>query len=447
MEYSSNYAKKIRDAIEGKGKGYKINTYGCQMNAHDSEKIAGMLMQCGYIQDETDPSLILFNTCCVRDHAEAKVFGNVGALKEAKEQNPDLIIAICGCMMQQEGMAKKIKSRFPFVDIVFGTHNQELLPKMLYKRLAQNQRVYSITDGENIVEGVPVQRLNPYSAYVTIMYGCNNFCSYCIVPYVRGRERSRAASDIIKEATQLAQGGCKEITLLGQNVNSYSGQGGVNFPGLLRELDKIQGIEMIRFMTSHPKDLSHELIDVIANSNNICNHIHLPIQSGSNRILHEMNRCYTREHYMGLVEKLRRAIPNVAITTDIIVGFPGETEQDFKETLSLFEEVRFTAAFTFMYSVRTGTKAAAMPQIDKLTKKKRLWELNALQNRIIKEDCKGFIGETLKVLIDDLSAEEGEVRGKACNTKTVFVKGSKDLIGQVKEVKITEVRQGSLIGV
>jgi tRNA-2-methylthio-N6-dimethylallyladenosine synthase len=442
------YIDRLRMSLEGKPPGYQINTYGCQMNAHDSEKIAGLLEECGFIAAADDPDLILFNTCCVREHAEARVFGNVGALREKKRENPGLIVGLCGCMMQQEGMAETIRRRFPYVDIVFGTHNLDSLPRMLYHAMVEQKKGYEVSQDEQILEGLPMRRQGNRSAYLTIMYGCDNFCTYCIVPYVRGRERSRAMQDILNEARELAEAGYKEITLLGQNVNSYGKDTGeTDFSQLLRELDKIEDLEFIRFMTSHPKDLSDKLIRALEDCKRVAPHVHLPVQSGSNKILAAMNRGYTSEAYRLLARKLRAAVPNICLTTDIIVGFPGETEQDFQDTLLLMKDLRFTAAFTFMYSPRSGTPAATMEnQIDKAVKKRRLWELNDLQEQIIVEDSPSFIGKTLRILVDGVSARNGEMKGKAGNTKTVFFPGTDLLLGEVVDVKITDVRQGSLVG-
>ena len=331
------------------GKKYHIVTYGCQMNAHDSEKIAGMLERMGMCQaaerDEAD--LVLYNTCCVRENAERRALGNVGWLKELKNVKPELMIVVCGCMVQQQGMAQKLMKRYPFVDIAIGTHDLAALPDMLRGLLDGRGHALKVSDIDGIVvEGLPVKRTNPYHAYVTIMYGCNNFCSYCIVPYVRGRERSRLPEDILSEVRQLKESGVKEIMLLGQNVNSYAG-GGMDFAQLLSEVDKI-GIERVRFMTSHPKDLSDALIDVMANSRHICRQLHLPVQHGSDRILDAMNRRYTYEHYMELVGKLRAAMPDIGLSTDLIVGFPGETDEDFRRTIELVKNVRYDSAYTFI---------------------------------------------------------------------------------------------------
>lgn len=443
-----HYIQQIKAALNGRSPRYLIHTYGCQMNAHDSEKIAGLLEECGFSPAESEPDFILFNTCCVREHAEARVFGNVGALREKKKENPNLMIGLCGCMMQQEGMAEKIRRRFPYIDLIFGTHNLDSLPKLLYHAMVEREKGCEITVDEQVLEGLPIHRQGSRSAYITIMYGCNNFCTYCIVPYVRGRERSRSMQEILREAEDLARRGYKEITLLGQNVNSYGKHdGGPDFAQLLRELDKIDGLEFIRFMTSHPKDLSDALILALKELRHVAPHVHLPVQSGSDRILAAMNRGYTGKTYRDLVKKLRLAVPDICLTTDIIVGFPGESEQDFQDTLELIKDIRFTAAFTFMYSPRSGTPAATMEaQVEKAVKKRRLLELNALQEQIILEDSPAFIGKTLRVLVDGYSSCEGEMKAKAGNTKTVFFPGDASLMGEVLNIKITGVRQGSLVG-
>ena len=381
LQKSLQASASLKKELEGRGFQYYIESYGCQMNDHDAEKLSGMLQTCGFspAPSKEEATLLLFNTCCVREHAEKRVFGNIGALKKRKEDEPGLLIGVCGCMMQQREVAERLFKRFPFVDLVFGTHELHHFPLLLSRTLA-GERVFSVreSDGE-IAEGLPVVRGGSFSTFVTIMYGCNNFCSYCIVPYVRGRERSRAPENIVAEVRSLAERGFREITLLGQNVNSYAyADDGVDFPELLRRVSTVEGIERIRFMTSHPKDLSPRLIEAMATLPKVCNHIHLPVQSGSNRILSEMNRRYTREKYLGLVEDIRAAVEGVELTTDIIVGFPGETEEDFEETLALVRQVGFSAAYTFMYSPRLGTRAAEMEnQVPEEVKKDRLLRLNA----------------------------------------------------------------------
>ncbi|EFG86104.1 tRNA-I(6)A37 thiotransferase enzyme MiaB [Clostridium carboxidivorans P7] len=352
---------------EKNNKLFFIETWGCQMNEEDSEKLSGMLKKIGYERTEVkqDSDLIIFNTCCVRENAELKVYGNLGALKKLKDKKPDLIIAICGCMMQQEGMAKEIVKRFPFVDIIFGTHNAYKFPEYLNRVKQEQNSIIEIQNKEDgIVEGLPIDRKSDVKAFVTIMYGCNNFCTYCIVPFVRGRERSRKPEDIENEIKDLISKGYKEITLLGQNVNSYGKdlEPKVSFANLLRRINEIEGLERIKFMTPHPKDFTQDVLDAIAECENVCEQVHLPVQSGSSRILKKMNRHYTKEQYLDLVRRIRETIPDVAITTDIIVGFPGETEEDFEETLSLAREVQYDSAFTFIYSRRKGTPADEMEE-------------------------------------------------------------------------------------
>ena len=422
------------------------------MNDHDAEKLSGMLQTCGFspAPSKEEATLLLFNTCCVREHAEKRVFGNIGALKKRKEDEPGLLIGVCGCMMQQREVAERLFKRFPFVDLVFGTHELHHFPLLLSRTLA-GERVFSVreSDGE-IAEGLPVVRGGSFSTFVTIMYGCNNFCSYCIVPYVRGRERSRAPENIVAEVRSLAERGFREITLLGQNVNSYAyADDGVDFPELLRRVSTVEGIERIRFMTSHPKDLSPRLIEAMATLPKVCNHIHLPVQSGSNRILSEMNRRYTREKYLGLVEDIRAAVEGVELTTDIIVGFPGETEEDFEETLALVRQVGFSAAYTFMYSPRLGTRAAEMEnQVPEEVKKDRLLRLNACSAEQLKVGNRKYIGQEGTVLVEGCDRREKApmAYGKLTNFKMVYFPGDAGLIGSMRHVRITGIQNNSLIG-
>lgn len=441
------------DAIKAeprlKGKRYHIVTYGCQMNAHDSETIAGMLEQMGMTEAAAreDADFVLYNTCCVRENAERRALGNVGWLKELKKVKPELIVGVCGCMVQQDGMAQKLIKRYPFVDIAFGTHNLPELPGMFKKLLDSRERVVSVLDTDGMIaEGLPVKRAGGLMAYVTIMYGCDNFCSYCIVPYVRGRERSRLPEDILREVEQLKTEGVKEIMLLGQNVNSYAG-GGIDFAELLRRVDDI-GIERVRFMTSHPKDLSDRLIDVMANSKHICHQLHLPVQHGSNRVLSAMNRCYTREHYLGLVKRLRDAMPDIGLTTDLIVGFPGETEEDFNQTIDLVRQVRYDSAYTFIYSPRQGTVAAEMPnQVDEETAKRRIHELIAVQEQITAETYAAQVGHVENVLCEGVSARsERQITGRTQRGITVNFDGSADMVGSVVPVMITGAGHNTLKG-
>ena len=432
---------------------YYIETWGCQMNEEDSEKLSGMLKRIGYelTDSRESASIIIFNTCCVRENAENKVFGNLGQLKNLKEKNPNLIIAICGCMMQQKGMADKILNMFPFVDIIFGTHNAYKFPKYLNRVIQEGVQVKEILNKEEgIVEGIPVDRKSDTKAYVTIMYGCNNFCTYCIVPYVRGRERSRKPEDIEKEVKDLVAQGYKEITLLGQNVNSY-GKGlenEISFADLLRRLNEIKGIERIRFMTSHPKDLNMDVIKAIKECDKLCEQIHLPVQSGSSKILKDMNRHYDKEYYINLIKDIKREIPNVGITTDIIIGFPGETEKDFKDTLELVKEVEYDSAFTFIYSRRQYTPADRMEnQIDDEVKHRRFNELVETVNSIVKEKNKTLEGKTLEILVEGPSKnDENKLTGRSRSGKLVNFPGDKSLVGELVNVKIIKSKGFSLEG-
>ncbi|PWM61848.1 MAG: tRNA (N6-isopentenyl adenosine(37)-C2)-methylthiotransferase MiaB [Clostridia bacterium] len=452
LQKSLQASASLKKELEGRGFQYYIESYGCQMNDHDAEKLSGMLQTCGFspAPSKEEATLLLFNTCCVREHAEKRVFGNIGALKKRKEDEPGLLIGVCGCMMQQREVAERLFKRFPFVDLVFGTHELHHFPLLLSRTLA-GERVFSVreSDGE-IAEGLPVVRGGSFSTFVTIMYGCNNFCSYCIVPYVRGRERSRAPENIVAEVRSLAERGFREITLLGQNVNSYAyADDGVDFPALLRRVSTVEGIERIRFMTSHPKDLSPRLIEAMATLPKVCNHIHLPVQSGSNRILSEMNRRYTREKYLGLVEDIRAAVEGVELTTDIIVGFPGETEEDFEETLALVRQVGFSAAYTFMYSPRLGTRAAEMEnQVPEEVKKDRLLRLNACSAEQLKVGNRKYIGQEGTVLVEGCDRREKApmAYGKLTNFKMVYFPGDAGLIGSMRHVRITGIQNNSLIG-
>ena len=429
------------------GRAYHIVTYGCQMNAHDSEQIAGILDRMGMHEaasrDEAD--LVIYNTCCVRDNAERRALGNVGWLKELKKVKPELMTGVCGCMVQQPGMAEKLIKRYPFLDIAFGTHELYKLPDMMRELLDSRARVVCVSEDDMVAEGLPVKRVSRIQAYVNIMYGCNNFCSYCIVPYVRGRERSRLPEDILREVEELKCDGVREVMLLGQNVNSYSG-GGLDFAGLLREVDAI-GVERIRFMTSHPKDLSDALIDVMANSRHICHQLHLPVQHGSDRVLEAMNRRYTAAHYLVLVDKLRGAMPDIGLTTDLIVGFPGETEDDFKATLDLVERVRYDSAYTFIFSPRQGTVAASMPnQVDEETSRRRIHELIAVQERITGEIYAGQAGRIERVLVEGPAARgEGKLAGRTERGITVNFTGTASE-GELVDVKILGAGHNTLKG-
>jgi len=448
--------KEYADQREAGGKGRPralIHTYGCQMNVHDSEKLRGMLDEAGFAtaQSEEDADLVLFNTCCVRDHAETRVYGNVGHLGKVKQERPDLIIGVCGCMMQQQETAKALYARFPFVDMVFGTHALHAFPEILYHAVVEKTRTMDIRDSDGTVpEHLPVRREPGRSAFVTIMYGCNNFCTYCIVPYVRGRERSRLPQNIIREVKELVSEGYVEVTVLGQNVNSYGKDAGfdMDFPGLLRALNEIEGLARIRFMTSHPKDLSDDLIRALAECDKLCKHVHLPVQSGSNEILRRMNRRYTREYYFTLLKKLRAAVPGIEISTDIIVGFPGETEQDFEDTLDLVRKADFCAAFTFMYSKRKGTPAERMEdQVDDETKRDRLLRLNALQAQKTAENNRKYIDTIQTVLVEGCDNRDGcNAFGKNMSFKSIYFPGDPSMIGTFQKVKVTSMKNSSLIG-
>jgi tRNA-2-methylthio-N6-dimethylallyladenosine synthase len=454
-EQQSEYMKLIAEIMEVRKRGEKplayIRTYGCQQNVADSEKIKGMLSQSGFdfvdAPDEAD--FILFNTCAVREHAEDRVFGNVGALKNLKRKHPQVLIALCGCMMEQEHIANKIYKSFPFVGLVFGTHSLHHFPELMYSSLVNGKRVFERGNDDNkLYEGIPVKRDGTFKGWLPIMYGCNNFCTYCIVPYVRGRERSREKDLIISEARQMINNGYKDITLLGQNVNSYGKnlENGVNFANLLNEIDSIDGDYWLRFMTSHPKDCSKELIDTIANGTHISRHLHLPFQSGSDRILKAMNRHYDRKKYLEIVNYAKEKIDGLSLTSDIIVGFPGETYEDFKETLSLIREVEFTSLFTFIYSPRVGTPAAKMDDpVPYEEKSKWFQELLAVQEEIAAKRCASMVGNVEKVLIEDVG-KNGEVNGRTSGNIIVEVTAPESTIGTFQNVKITKARNWILKG-
>lgn len=434
-------------------KKYLIKTYGCQMNEHDSEKISWILERMNYIETENieEADFIIYNTCLVRENAEFKVYGNLGSLKQLKREKPDLMIAVCGCMMQREEVRKVILSKHRHVDIIFGTHNIHKLPQLINNHMKTGETIVDILeDGREIIEDINSNRKYSYKAFVNIMYGCNNFCTYCIVPYTRGRENSREPENIIKEIEELAKNGCKEVTLLGQNVNSYGKnlQRNYNFTDLLKDINKIDGIERIRFMTSHPKDLSDDLINCYATLDKLCPHLHLPVQSGSNKVLKEMNRNYTKEDYLKIIGKLKEAVPEIAITTDIIIGFPGETDEDFNETLDLVKEVKFDSAFTFLYSIREGTKAAKMEnQIDEKLKHIRFERLTDTLNEIALGINQKLLGKTLEVLVEEISKNNAEVlTGRTRTNKLVHFKGGKELIGSLVNIKIENVKTFTLEG-
>ena len=446
-----DYMDQVR-ALPRRPQSYHVMTYGCQMNAHDSEKLAGLLREMGMTEAPTreEADLVLFNTCCVRDNAERRALGNVTWLKELKRDKPELLIGVCGCMIQQPGMAEKILKQYKFIDLAFGTANLHRLPQLLYEELTTHRRVVEVDQGEDVIaEGLPVKRLRPDHAYITIMYGCDNFCSYCIVPYVRGRERSRDMDAIVREAEELYRGGVKEIMLLGQNVNSYGKglPGEPTFAQLLRRLDAI-GIPRIRFMTSHPKDLSDELIAAMGECKHVCPQFHLPVQSGSDEILKAMNRHYDRASYLDKVEKLRRAVPGIGLTTDIIVGFPGETEAQFEDTLSLVRQVGYDSAFTFIYSPRPGTKAAKMTdQVPADVAQARLEQLLKAQEAAQAEAQKRFLGMEEEVLVESLSRRSDKaVSGKGLHGVSVTFPGTEADIGQIVRVRITECANNTLRG-
>ena len=433
-----------------------VTTFGCQMNARDSEKLLGILKEAGYqeTQDE-NADFVIYNTCTVRENANLRVYGRLGVLHGYKKKNPHMKIALCGCMMQEPDVVEKLKKSYPFVDLIFGTHNIFKFAELLVTMLESDRMIIDIwKDTDQIVEDLPVERKYPFKSGVNIMFGCNNFCSYCIVPYVRGRERSREPEEILKEIRKLVDDGVKEVMLLGQNVNSYGKNLArpVTFAELLREVVKIDGLERVRFMTSHPKDLSDELIQVMAESEKICRHLHLPLQSGSSRILKIMNRKYTKEQYLDLADRIRKAVPDIALTTDIIVGFPGETEEDFRETLDVVRRVRYDSAFTFIYSKRTGTPAAVMEdQIPEDVVRDRFDRLLKEVQTISKEMAERFNGSCQKVLVEEKNSQmEGYVTGRLSNNHVVHFRGPESLIGQIVEVRLDECRgfyyMGSLIG-
>ncbi len=439
--------------IKGMELKYCVSTFGCQMNARDSEKIEGMLEAIGYIKTtiEEEADFVLYNTCCVRENAEMKIFGKLGHLKALKRKKPNLMIALCGCMMQQDIVLEQLKKSYRYVDIIFGTYNIYKLPELMQTRFETGKSVIDIWDShQDIVEDLPTIRKYSTKACVNIMYGCNNFCTYCIVPYVRGRERSRAVEDILKEVHELVADGVSEVTLLGQNVNSYGKtlDTPISFAALLREIEKVEGIKRIRFMTSHPKDLSDELIETMATSDKFCKYIHLPFQAGSTEILKRMNRRYTKEDYLALVEKIKKALPGVMLTTDIMVGFPGETEADFEDTLDVVRQVGFSGAFTFIYSKRTGTPAATMDdQIPETVVKERFNRLVATQNTIAADIMKAQIGTTVEVLLDDTSKNDTHVlSGRTDTGLLVHVAIDPSYIGEYVTVTIVDCKTHYLVG-
>jgi len=446
LEFQKDYIEKVKQLNNNKKPKYTILTMGCQLNENDSEKLCGMLDEMGYIKTENqqEAELALFNTCCVRENAEDKLFGKLGELKKLKAEK-GIIIAIGGCMMQEKHITEKIKKSYPFVDILFGTHTLHKFPEDLYKSLSEKRKLEDIIDidGE-IYEGLPIKRESNIKASVTIMNGCNNFCTYCIVPYVRGRERSREPKEIINEVQDLANKGYKEITLLGQNVNSYA----YSFSTLLREINKIDGIERIRFVSPHPKDFTDDVIDAIAECDKVCKLVHLPLQSGNTKVLKEMNRKYTKEQYLNLVEKMKSKIPNLTLSTDIIVGFPGETDIEFEDTLDVVNKVKFEQVYMFIYSKRVGTPGYSMKnQVPEEIKHKRFDKLKHLVETQIEENNKKYIGTIQKVLVEGKSKNnENMLSGRTDSNKVVIFEGQENLIGKIVNLNIVSEHMWYLKG-
>lgn len=445
MAKARSWVKKKSEEL-GRPMTFFTQTFGCQMNARDSEKLVGILERIGYVETDTeDADFVIYNTCTVRENANNKVYGRLGVLQNYKKKNPHMLIGLCGCMMQETVVVEKLKESYRFVDLIFGTHNIYKFAELIVTAMESDSMTIDIwKDTDQIVEDLPVERKYSFKSGVNIMFGCNNFCSYCIVPYVRGRERSREPKEIIREIEQLVADGVVEVMLLGQNVNSYGKnlKEPVTFAQLLEEVEKIEGLERIRFMTSHPKDLSDELIEVMGRSKKICKHLHLPLQSGSSRILKIMNRRYDKEHYLELVDKIRAAVPDIALTTDIIVGFPGETEEDFEETMDVVRKVRYDSAFTFIYSKRTGTPAASMEeQVPEDVIKARFDRLLKEVQKISAEKAGALTGQTLPVLIEEQNEQDASlVTGRLSNNSVVHLPGTADMIGKILDVKLTECR-------
>ena len=446
------FIKKVQEYVKaqseklGRPLTANITTFGCQMNARDSEKLSGILREAGYVETESeDADFVIYNTCTVRENANLRVYGRLGVLHGYKKKNPNMKIALCGCMMQEATVVEKLQKSYRFVDLIFGTHNIFKFAELLAMTLESDRMIIDIwKDTDQIVEDLPNERKYAFKSGVNIMFGCNNFCSYCIVPYVRGRERSREAKDIVREIETLVKDGVVEVMLLGQNVNSYGKnlEQPMTFAELLREIEQIDDLERIRFMTSHPKDLSDDLIEVMANSKKICPHLHLPLQSGSSRILKAMNRRYDKEKYLALAKKIRERMPDIALTTDIIVGFPGETEEDFQETLDVVRQVRYDSAFTFIYSKRTGTPAAVMEdQIPEDVVKDRFDRLLKEVQTISKEMAERFTGNEETVLVEEKNSQmDGYVTGRLGNNHVVHFEGSEELIGKLIRVRLDECR-------
>lgn len=456
FETQYNYCEKVKEMLKNNWQMQNplayVHTYGCQQNVSDGEKIKGMLSKMGYdfTNDEHKADLILFNTCAVREHAEDRVFGNVGALKHIKKSRPSVMIVLCGCMTEQKHVSDKIKESYPFVDVVFGTHSIHYFPEIIFNAMKDKKRIFDNNSyDERIYEDLPIRRDGKIKAWIPIMYGCNNYCSYCIVPYVRGRERSRRPEDIIKEARSLIKSGYKDITLLGQNVNSY-GKGlseDINFAELLRRIDAIEGDYVIRFMTSHPKDATDELIDVIAQGNHISSHLHLPFQSGNDRVLKEMNRKYSREKYLKIVNYAKSKIKDLSLTSDVIIGFPGETYDEFKDTLSLIKEVGFSSLFTFIYSPREGTPAAKFSDpIDGKEKREWMAELLKVQENISAGITASMVGKTFRVLVESRSNKGDGLIARTLGNIIVETQGDSELIGKFVNVRITDSKNWVLKG-
>ena len=453
--YQQECAVQVREIMEIRARGPQplasVHVFGCQQNVADAERMKGMLAEMGYgfTTDDEEADLILFNTCAVREHAEDRVFGNVGALKSIKRRHPTTLIALCGCMAQESHVAKKLKESYPFVGLVFGTHNVHRLPELLLDSLLHGRRVFACEDSAGEVhEGIPIHRDGTIRAWLPVMYGCNNFCTYCIVPYVRGRERSRTPDMVLAEAQDIVNNGFKDITLLGQNVNSYGKNlpEPVSFASLLKQTAEIPGDFWVRFMTSHPKDATQELFDAMASSDKICKHLHLPFQSGSDRILKKMNRHYDRAKYLELVKAARKAMPDISLTSDVIVGFPGETREDFEETLRLVKEVEFTSLYTFIYSPREGTPAAKMEDpISAAEKSAWFTELCKVQEEIAARRCAKMVGSTVKVLCEGRS-EKGIVSGRTEGNLVITFPAEAEVVGHFAEVKITNARNWTLQG-
>ena len=429
---------------------FHITTFGCQMNEHDSEIIDGLLTERGFssVKERKDASIVIINTCSVRDNADKRFFGTLGQLKKRKESDPSFIVCVCGCMMQQQRVVDIIKAKYPWVDVIFGTNSIHHIPELIEKVSMEKEKLVDIIENtEEIVEGLPAKRLFNHKALVNIMFGCNNFCTYCIVPYTRGREKSRRPEAILAEVRELVDDGVKEIMLLGQNVNSYDGDG-TSFAELLKMINEIDGLERIRFMTSNPKDLSDELIEAFSVCDKLCHNLHLPIQSGSNRVLKRMNRKYTREDYLKLIEKLRIRVPDITLSTDIIVGFPGETDDDFEETLSLVKEVEYDSAFTFIYSIRKGTPAEKYDnQVEESEKHRRFDLLVSTVNEISEKKNKVYQDRIEKILVDGVSKNNKlMLTGRTDGFKLVNFAGKKDMIGSLVDVRITDAKTFSLLG-